>query len=74
MILKQTIKRFVLVTCLTPISYGGILMGMNEDYDRWLEERKRKEDETQIVALGIARVIAIAAFTLLLIGLMARWL
>jgi len=49
-------------------------MGMNEDYDRWLEERKRKEDETQIVALGIARVIAIAAFTLLLIGLMARWL
>jgi len=74
MILKQTIKRFVLVTCLTPISYGGILMGMNEDYDRWLEDQRQKDEEAMMVALGVARVIAIAAFTLLLIGLMARWL
>lgn len=74
MILKQTIKRFVLMTCLTPISYGGTLMGMNDDYDRWLEEQKRNEEEAMMVALGFARVVAIAAFTLLLIGLIARWL
>lgn len=47
-------------------------MGMNNDYDRWLEEQKRKQDEAQMVALGIARVLAIAAFTLVLIAFMSK--
>ena len=49
-------------------------MGMNDDYDRWLEDQRQKDEEAMMVALGFARVVAIAAFTLLLIGLMARWL
>lgn len=49
-------------------------MSMNKNYDKWLEEQKRKEDEAQMVALGIARVIAIAAFTLLLISFMSKLL
>lgn len=49
-------------------------MSMNKDYDKWLDEQKRKEDEAQMVALGIARVFAIAAFTLVLIAFMSKLL
>ena len=56
MILKQTIKRFVLETSLTPISYGGIFMDMN-DYDKRL---KTEEEEMESIARGIARIIAVS--------------
>lgn len=49
-------------------------MTMNKDYNKWLEEHKRKEDEAQMVALGVARVIAVAAFTLVLIAFMSKLL
>ena len=47
-------------------------MGMNNDYDRWLEEQKRKQDEAQMVALGIARVLAIVLFALVLMAFMSK--